>query len=374
MSNRWKRTVLQTAKRKNKKKHQQINVVCVQGGGSFIPSLFWTAIQRPWSIAVPGESSQASAAQGVPEPWLLPGSSKGCSQQDGWTQEGKSLLLVWQLSSPSEEHMGIIFLATSTCKGDMGYSLLQIAHCYHSLKAQRFWIWFLPTAVYPLRCPNLKPWQSGNTSRELRDGRLGSWWAIMGGHPDSKLGQLAEESCCSLPVPRALPPSLKSSLPRRVTMLELSPEDELTAASQHDVAGKTGMERARVQGKTWKNIWSGWKQTSVNTFLLSEHLTKRNAAEVGLLLIMNKIPQPFFIKDLPLIAVPCTCPFYTAVLLFFWRQAEECPVLHCWGSASGSGLVQDLQGLLSCRELIKVSILFSSQVVSDGSLLGSLFH
>lgn len=35
--------------------------------------------------------------------------------------------------------------------------------------------------------------------------------------------------------------SLGWSSPRTVTMLELSPEDELTAASQHGMAGKTGM-------------------------------------------------------------------------------------------------------------------------------------
>lgn len=54
--------------------------------------------------------------------------------------EEESLLLVWQLSNPSEEHMGIIFSPTFSWKGDMGYGLLQIVHCYHPLKAQRFQI------------------------------------------------------------------------------------------------------------------------------------------------------------------------------------------------------------------------------------------
>lgn len=69
----------------------------------------------------------------------------------------------------------------------------------------------------------------------------------MSDDPASKLGHLEKESCCSLPVARALPPCLQSRLwpgmeyRRTVTMLELSPEDELTAASQHGMAGKTGM-------------------------------------------------------------------------------------------------------------------------------------
>lgn len=63
-----------------------------------------------------------------------------------------------------------------------------------------------------------------------------------------------------------------------------------------------------MQGKNWENIQSGWKQTSANTSLLSEHLTKRNAVE-GAFTFSNKIPQLFLSKDLPLIAVPRTCLF-----------------------------------------------------------------
>lgn len=81
----------------------------------------------------PGLSNPSSARALHP-----PRVQQGLQQQDGHTQEGESLVLVWRLSSPSEEHKGIIFSATSTWKGDMGDSLLQIAHCYHPLKDQRF--------------------------------------------------------------------------------------------------------------------------------------------------------------------------------------------------------------------------------------------
>lgn len=128
-------------------------------------------------------------------------------------------------------------------------------------------------------------------------------------------------------------------------------------------------ERTGMQGKNTHQAENKPLQTPPS--FLSPSQTEM-LQKMGLLLITNKIPQLFLIKDLPLIAILVS--FHTAVLSFFCRQAEECPVLHCWGSASGSGLVQDLQRLLSCRELIKVSVLFSSQAVSGGSLLGSLSH
>lgn len=41
-------------------------------------------------------------------------------------------------------------------------------------KPRGFGFDFYPLMLYPRRCPNLKPWQSGHISAELRDRRLGS--------------------------------------------------------------------------------------------------------------------------------------------------------------------------------------------------------
>lgn len=147
-----------------------------------------------------------------------PGSSKGCSQQDTCTQEGEGLGLVWQLSSPSEQHMGIIFSATSTWKGDMGYSLLQTVHCYHLLKVQRFWIWFLPIAVDPLRSLIGSP---GKVETSLGSLEMGGWPHVSHqGRPSwQQTGKTGKRVMVllvrsTMGVARALPPSLQSCLPQ----------------------------------------------------------------------------------------------------------------------------------------------------------------
>lgn len=71
------------------------------------------------------------------------------------------------------------------------------------------------------------------------------------------------------------------SSPRTVTMLELSPEDELTAASQHGMAGKTGMGRARVQGKNWTTFDQVENKPLLTPLSFLSTSQKRNAAEGG---------------------------------------------------------------------------------------------
>lgn len=188
-------------KEKIRKKHHQIHVFCVPG--------------RSWfSLTVLDSHSKAlehcsawGADQGVPEPCILPGPSKGCSQQDGYTQEGERLVLLWQLSSPSEEW-------ESSSQQHLPGKGIWVIVCYKQptaiilSKPRGFGFDFYPLFLYPLRFPNLKPWQSGHISVEPRDGRLGSWWAFMRGHPASKLGHLAEVMLLLLLAGGKSPPSI----------------------------------------------------------------------------------------------------------------------------------------------------------------------
>lgn len=69
---------------------------------------------------------------------------------------------------------------------------------------------------------------------------------------------------------------------------------------KHGKAGKTGIWQPGIQGRNWETIWSGWKQITPNTSLLSE----RNAAEGGYA-FNNKITQLVLNKVLLLTALPC---------------------------------------------------------------------
>lgn len=94
MSNRWKRIVLQTAKRKTTSK----SIWLVSREEVVYPHCSGQPFKGPGASLCPGSSGQASAAQGVPEPSILPGSSRmgklgAClaPQQPYWGAHGNHL-------------------------------------------------------------------------------------------------------------------------------------------------------------------------------------------------------------------------------------------------------------------------------------------
>lgn len=150
---------------------------CAQGGGGLL-SLCWSVVQRPWSIAPPGLSSQAGL--GMPASASTSASSWGPARADGIPAAargmgtrrrvtarclfGSSAALpgsMWESSSqqhlPGREY-GLRFAANSPL----------LSSSQRDVRLD-----FYPPLLCPLRCPDLK--QSGHISfKELRDGTLGS--------------------------------------------------------------------------------------------------------------------------------------------------------------------------------------------------------